>query len=385
MAKFVRHERNFDKHEGIYLAIGQESGLLHTAFIHNTTRGPAAGGVRYVPYDGADSLFSDGLTQASTMTYKAALAGLWLGGGKFLIPFDKSVSRDVVFREHGQFVTSLNGSIFTASDMGVLPTDMAVVHQHTRYATTVPLTLGGNCSSGGLVGQGVVAAMHAALEWKGCGGIQDKSVAIMGAGKVAEGVLSAVLAKGAKRVIISDTDLQRITMLSNTYGDQPVEFRHVSPLDMTVLSEDVDVLSPCAFSGCLNPITIPSVKAKVIAGGANAPLLDRWRDAILLEKKGVLVVPDFIANRMGLVAADVESAGKMVNDPEIFKHCDIDQHDGIHQTTLRVLDKAKADGLTPTEAAIELAQSNMDQLHPIWPNRAIMIQRDLVLNGWCNN
>ncbi len=402
----------FMNHKAVFMAVGKDTGLLHTGFIHSTNRGPAAGGVKRFAYDSVGALVQDGLQQSVSSSLKAAHAGLWVGGGKILIPLlpsdmscvfvnpttldgdalpmdacavaagGRKASNTKVFEEHAAFINGLQGCMISARDMGVTVEDMNIVAQHTPFCTWASCNA---AAQGQLVGQGVAAAMEAALAWAGEGGLTDKRVAVMGAGHVAKGVIQAVLERGAKEVEVTDTNAQRIAELNQIYGGQRVLARVVPAWDMSILTADVDVLSPCAFSGAINPLTVPSVRARFIVGGANHTLLDPIRDSKALAQRGVTCVPDHISNRLALVSSNVRQAGILMNDPEIWKHLDPKYPLSIPTTVKNVLTLAKEEGCTPAEASVRLTQDALKQMHPIWPGRSEMIIKDLICDGWANN
>jgi len=201
--ELARDRVDYQRHEGIFLEIGRQSDCLLGAFVHNTTRGQAAGGVRYWSYDRFADYLNDGIRLAKGMTHKNALAGLWWGGGKGVVARpenwrDPEVRR-VVFREYGDFISSLQGCYVTAEDVGADTSDMYQVLTGTRFTTCIPVETGGSGNPSVPTARGVVTGMEAALDYRGMGTLQDKTVAVMGTGHVGVPLIRFLLEKGVQR------------------------------------------------------------------------------------------------------------------------------------------------------------------------------------------
>jgi len=405
----IEDQRDYDNHEAIFLEVGRDSRALHSVFLHNTTRGPGAGGARCTHYRAMEDYVKDGLRLSQSMSHKAALAGVWWGGGGSLVSLpdprhttaattapaasavaaataaDRTADRTALFRDHARFVTSLQGCFITGKDLGVVAADMEVVHRYTRFLMNAPPAVGGSGESSSYTGRGVVAAADTAARRAGLPGLRGLSLAVMGAGRVAQSVVAAALEAGISHVVMADPNAEAVAAARALFTDGRVEVRHVHRTDVSILSEPVDVLAPCATGGVLNPMTIPAVKARFVVGGANNTLLDPARDAVLLANRGVTVVPDFVCNRMALIVAAAETEGHLINDPLLLRHLDAGYEDGIAATTQRVLARAEAEGVTTTYAARLLAGEALQQPHPLSPNRARNIVLSLVQQGWVNN
>ncbi len=340
------------------------------------------------------------------MGRKNSLAGLHWGGGKAIVasgPRSYLEHRQRTFEEFGSFITSLQGCYITAKDMGVTKTDMATIFSRTRFSTCIPTEFGGSGDPSYRTGVGVVCGMEAAVDWARSVGqfpkpaaadadprdspIKGLRVAVMGAGKVAASAISTMVNKGVKSIIVSETNLETLEEMKQFYHESPVPvtFRQVSPTDVSILAEDVDIVSPCAVGGILNPLTIPSITAKFVVGGANNQLLDSSRDGALLSRRGTIYVPDFLCNRMGIVNCANEDAGNMINDPAIMRHLDKEYPEGVYQKTLQVLNRSVKEGITSNEAAEAIADEMMKSSHPIWPGRSQHIIRSLVQHAWAAN
>lgn len=381
-------ESGYAGHEAVFLAIGPETGALFGAFVHSTTRGMAQGGLRHVPYDTIAAFLRDGLRLSRAMARKSALAGLWWGGGKGLIarqPGDAwrdRTYRDRLYREYGQFVTSLRGCFVVAEDAGTNVDDMAAVFHSTRFATCIPPAVGGSGNPSVVTARGVVVAMEAALDHLGLGALAGKRVAIEGLGNVGGPMAGFLLEHGVAAIVAADIAPERVEAVRQRHAGQPVEVRLVKPGNHDVLAEPCDIVAPSGLGGILNPDTIPRIQAPIVCGAANNQLDDETRDAAALRDRGITFVPDFVCNRMGIVNCANEQYGYPIPDPAIERHLGREWEHGIYQATRRVLTLAATRGITTNEAATTLADDLAREPHPIWPNRGQQIVRTLVDGGW---
>jgi glutamate dehydrogenase/leucine dehydrogenase len=380
--------RDHDRHEGIFFEVGRGTGALHTAFVHRTCRGQAAGGVRHWPYQRMEDLMRDGLRLSQGMTRKNALAGLWWGGGKGVIarqsdkPHGDPDYRRTLYAEYGKFVSSIAGCYVTAEDAGTTPPDMAVVFAHTRHTTCIPADLGGSGNPSEPTAKGVVCAMEGALDFVGLGTLEGKTIAMEGAGNVAGFMIDELLARGVARIVASEISRPRVEQLTSRKHDARLEIRPVEPGDLSIFDQPCDVFAPNALGGSLNPETIPRLKAKIVCGAANNQLLDDRRDARALGERGIVYVPDFLCNRMGIVNCANEQYGRVPDDPAIERHLGRDWENSVFVITQRVLRRASDEKITPAEAARALADELSLRDHPIWPHRARDIMWGLVKSGW---
>lgn len=375
-------------HEAVLLGVGEESRTLFGVFVHQTCRGQAQGGVRHWHYDSVRDFLRDGLRLSLGMGRKCALAGLWWGGGKAIIarrPDDAwqvPGFRRLVYREFAAFVSSLRGCYVTAEDAGTSPEDMAVVQRYTRFVTCIPPSLGGSGNPSPMTARGVVCAMEAALAFGEAGPLAGRTVAMQGAGNVGSAMIEQLLEKGVARIVVAEPSAERRAALVERHPDAPLELRAPEPGDERILAEPCDVLAPNALGGVLGPESIARVRARVVCGAANNPLVDDERDARLLAERGILYVPDFVANRMGIVQCANEHAGTLERDPEIWRHLDGEREDSIQAITRRVLAEAQQHGTTPIAAANRLADQQAQEPHPIWGHRARRILDSLIEGSW---
>jgi len=373
---FANDPRDFRRHRAVFLEVGRETEALFGVFIHDTRRGQAQGGVRHLPYSSVEGFLRDGLRLSLGMGRKCALAGLWWGGGKAVIARRRDSSwadagyRRALYAEFGRFVTSLRGCYVTAEDAGTTPLDMAEIYRHTRFVTCAPPEVGGSGNPASMTARGVVHAMEAALEFRGTPGLAGRRVAMQGGGNVASFMIEELVRRGVAGVVVSEISPALVDARRDHFAGAPVEIRLVDAGDSSILAEPCDVLAPNALGGVLGEKTIPDIRAGVVCGAANNQLVDELRDAAALEARGITLVPDYVANRLGIVACCNEHAGSIPDDPEVERHLAMDDKGSIYRTTLAVLEHARRHNLTPIAAANTLADRRTHELHPLWPHRA---------------
>ena len=382
--------RDFDRHEGIFLEVAPDTGALLAAFVHRTCRGQGSGGLRFWAYDTMEDFLRDGLRLARGMTHKNALAGIWWGGGKGVIArgtgrSDDPAARKRLFEEYGAFVSSLCGCYVTAEDVGTFPADIATVFSASRFVTCIPPALGGSGNPSAPTARGVVRGMEAALAHLGLGTLEGKSVAVQGLGHVGDALIGFLAERGVRRVVGSDVSADRVTALVEKTEGHPsleLDLRVVERGDDSILAAEADVLAPCATGGILGPRTIPQIRAKVVCGAANNQLEDPERDDLALAEHGILYLPDFLVNRMGIVNCADEAFGSLPHDPRIEAHLGDAWENSIYNLSLAVLDQAKASGKTPARVALDLAEARSFELHPLWGHRGAQIVASLAGGGW---
>jgi len=381
-------ERDYLRHEALFLQVGPSTGALYGAFVHRTMRGQGAGGIRFWPYERLETFLRDGLRLSVGMSRKSALADLWWGGGKGVIvrPVDddwREVDfRGRLYREYGAFISSLRGCYVAAEDVGTTPDDMAEIYRATRFTTCVPAGVGGSGNPSEATARGVASAIEAALEFTGLGGLDGCRVAIQGAGNVASNLVTHLLERRVGSVVVTDISAERCECLRARHGADPVEIRLVERDDLSIFAEPCDVLSPNALGGVLDAETIPMLRASIICGGANNQLLDDRRDDALIARRDIVFVPDFVANRMGIVNCSNEQYGRIPADPAIERHFDRRWESSIFAVTRRILERSRDEGVTTSQAAKALADEAIEQSHPIWGHRGWQIIERLITDGW---
>ncbi|MDP9070807.1 MAG: valine dehydrogenase [Actinomycetota bacterium] len=324
------------------------TGLRAIVAIHSTRLGPALGGTRFFPYRSEDDALEDVLRLARGMTYKAAVAGLDLGGGKAVIIGDPATDKtEALLRAYGRFVDSLGGRYITAEDVGTTQPDMDVIRRETTQVTGVSRYLGGSGDPSAATAYGVLHAMKAVARhlW-GTTVLQDRHVVVSGVGKVGYH-LARHLVEERARVTVSDVSPAALDRAATELGVEvaPVEKAH---------AVECDVFSPCALGGALHAGTIAELRCAAVVGCANNQLADR-ACVQLLEEAGVLYAPDYVVNAGGVINIAEELRGyhrqrAYANVRRIF------------DTTAAVLAAAQTGKITTTVAADRMAERRMDQL-----------------------
>lgn len=389
IASYLQNESNdFEQHEGIFFQLSSKYDTLFGAFIHRTNRGQGQGGLRYWPYVTMFDFLFDGLRLSKGMTHKNSLAGLWWGGGKGIMvynpehyKFDKQI-REFLYKEYGEFITSLNGAYITAEDVGTSESDMAQVFSTTRFTSCIPKVYGGSGNPSSPTASGVRAGMEAAIEYIGEGTLEGKTVAVQGLGHVATPLINFLFEKGVGKVVACDIFPEVVESAKEEFKDNNFEARLVDKSDSSILEEECDILAPCATGAILNSESIPQIKAKIICGASNNQLENPAIHDKELMDRGILYVPDFLINRMGIVNCADEQAGYVNNDPIVERHLSKNWEHSIHKTTLEVLQNSKDTGTPPGAVAVELADKLSHDNHPIYGHRTQLIINSLIQNKW---
>jgi len=338
---------SFDNHEQIVFCNDKDTGLKAIIGIHNTVLGPALGGTRMWNYNNEWEALNDVLRLSRGMTFKSAITGLNLGGGKAVIIGDaKTQKTPELMKKFGEFVHSLSGKYITAEDVGMTTADMDLVREVTPYVTGISESKGGAGNPSPITAYGVFMGMKAAAKFKfGSEILEDKSVFVQGIGHVGEALVEHLLNEGA-RVTISDINQERLEAVKSKY-------------DVTIYngqdlySEDMDIYAPCALGATINDDTIFKLKAKIIAGAANNQLAIEDKHSNQLQERGIVYAPDFLINAGGIinVYAELENYDKQ----EIVR-----KTENIYNTTLEILERAKANQVTPNVAALSIAKERIE-------------------------
>ncbi len=385
---FINDKRDFIEHEGWFCKISDEYDMLLGAFIHRTNRGQAAGGVRYWSYDTIEDYFRDGLRLGAGMTFKNALAGLWWGGGKGVIAhnpeFDKMNPeiRKKIYHEYGLFMSTLNGCYVTAEDVGTSVEDMANVFSGTRFTTCIPQEFGGSGNPSAPTAKGIISGMEAALEFLSKGDLEGKMVAVQGLGHVGEPLIQFLFDRNVKKVIGTDINPDHINSAKKKFSGKNLDCRLVEKEDLSIFSEECDIFSPNATGAILNQKTIPMLKAKIVCGAANNQLEDMKRDGNAIHDLGIVYVPDFLTNRMGIVTCANEQYGHINNDPMIENHFSREWEHSIFNVAKRVLLESKEKNIPTADIALKMADKLSRENHPIFGHRGKEIIKSLVENKW---
>ena len=335
-------------HEQVVFCRNDDVGLRAIIAIHDTTLGPALGGLRLYPYKSEDEALRDVLRLSRGMTYKAAVAGLDLGGGKAVIIGDPSIKSEGLFRAFGRHVASLGGRYITAEDMNTTVEDMSFIRRETPHVTGAPQHLGGSGDPSPVTAWGVYHGIRACLEVVfGSPDPRGRKVAIQGVGNVGYN-LARYLSEAGAELYYADINGRNIERVLSEFGGTVVDGDDWYGLD-------VDVLAPCAVGGIINRHTVPQVVAPIIAGGANNVLDDEAVDGAALSEKGTVYAPDYVINAGGLINVYSELKGL----PASYA---MDSAANIFNTVKTILDKASAEGLSTIEASNRVAEERIETM-----------------------
>jgi leucine dehydrogenase len=338
---------SFDNHEQIVFCNDKDTGLKAIIGIHNTVLGPALGGTRMWNYNNEWEALNDALRLSRGMTFKSAITGLNLGGGKAVIIGDaKTQKTPELMKKFGEFVHSLSGKYITAEDVGMTTADMDLVREVTPYVTGISESKGGAGNPSPITAYGVFMGMKAAAKFKyGSDVLEDKNVFVQGIGHVGESLVEHLTNEGAK-VTIADINQERLEEVQSKY-------------DVTIYrgediySEPMDIYAPCALGATINDDTIHKLRADIIAGAANNQLADEIKHGKLLQDNNILYAPDFLINAGGIinVYAELENYDRQ----EIMR-----KTENIYNTTLEILDRAKVNNVTTNVAAMNIAKERIE-------------------------
>ena len=345
-------------HEQLVMCNDNSAGYRGIVAIHSTTLGPALGGTRFWQYASDEEAIVDALRLARGMTYKNAVAGLNLGGGKSVIIGDnRTTDREMIFRAHGRFVESLGGRYITAEDVGTSTADMDFVHMETKNVSGLA---GRSGDPSPVTAHGVFRAIQAsAKERWGSDDLSTKTVSVQGCGHVGYYLAKELHEAGAK-LVVTDIDQERVKHVATEFGA-----RAVAPDD--IYGVQADIFAPCALGGIINDKSIPQLKVDIVCGAANNVLLEE-RHGDLLEQKKILYTPDYVANAGGVINVYSELAGW--SSARAFRKAD-----EIYDTVLRVFQIARTDSVPTYVAADRLAEQriravgSMVKTWPQWPNK----------------
>lgn len=333
---------DFDNHEQVVYCSDDASGLKAIIAVHSTALGPAAGGCRFWDYASDETALKDVLRLSKGMTYKNAMAGLKLGGGKGVIIGDpKKLKSDVLFKAFGKAVNNLNGRYYTAEDVNITTGDMAIVNQSTEFVSGLE---GKSGNPGPFTALGTFLGIKAAVKFKlNRDDLAGIKVAVQGLGSVGYSLCEKLHSVGAELIV---TDINQDTL-----------DRAAAELNATIVGldeiyhQDVDVFSPCALGASINDDSIAQMKAVIIAGCANNQLAEARHDKVLLEK-GILYAPDYVINAGGIINVALEiypepycadSATKLVEN--------------IYHTLMTVFETAASNNMPTGFIADEMARN----------------------------
>ncbi|WP_025743619.1 Glu/Leu/Phe/Val dehydrogenase dimerization domain-containing protein [Aquimarina pacifica] len=337
---------SFDDHEQIVFCHDKDTGLKAIIGVHNTILGPALGGTRMYNYATEWDALNDVLRLSRGMTYKAAITGLNLGGGKAVIIGEPSkIKTPELMKRFGKFVHTLGGTYYTAEDVGMETSDMDTIREVTPYVTGISEANGGAGNPSPVTAYGVYMGMKAATKFAfGNNDLKGKRILIEGIGHVGEELVRLTSKEGAD-VVISDINQERLEKVAKAYGATIYRGNNL-------YAEAADIYAPCALGATINDKTIDDLKIKVIAGAANNQLSNEEIHGAKLQNKGIVYAPDFLINAGGIINVFAEIEG--YNRDHI-----ISKTENIYDTTLDILNKAKATNMTTNASALSIAEDRI--------------------------
>lgn len=331
------------KHEQLVFWSEPDLGYRGIIAIHDTTMGPALGGTRFWDYKTEEAAIIDALRLSRGMTYKAAVAGLNLGGGKSVIWGDnRTPDREMIFRAHGRAVESLQGRYITAEDVGTSPDDMEFVHMETEHVVGM---LGRSGDPSPVTAYGAYKGIKACAAAKyGDDSLVGKHIAVQGIGHVGYFLCEDLAAEGAQ-LTVTDIDEERVQRVVDEFGATAVDAD-------AIYDVDADVFAPCALGAVVNDETIERFNFDIIAGAANNVLAKGDKHGTALHEKDILYAPDYVINAGGLINV----YGEMFDWTAEWSKRKAGE---IYGTLLRIFDRAKSDGVPTSIAADRVAETRI--------------------------
>lgn len=338
----------YDRHERVVHVQDARTGLRAIIALHSTALGPAAGGCRLWSYENAESALTDALRLSRGMSYKNALAGLKMGGGKAVImgPIPDE-QRDDAFVAFGRAVDSLGGVYVTAEDAGVGVRDMKVAATQTKYVSGISAEEGPGGDPSPYTARGVRRAIEAVAKHTfAASSLEGLKIAVQGTGGVGGNLCKELSERGAK-LIVADIDNERVDRICDVYSAERADVH-------SVLLADVDIISPCALGGALTEDIVNKLSAKAVVGGANNQLAND-KVGTALFNRGIAYAPDYLVNSGGIIVAANEYFGTSTQD-----HVDA-EIDKIYGRTIDVLHRSKFSHVPTNQIADHMAQQKIDE------------------------
>lgn len=339
-------------HEQVVFCNDKASGLKAIIAVHNTVLGPSLGGTRMWPYQNEAEALKDVLRLSRGMTYKSAISGLNLGGGKAVIIGDPRKNKsEAMMRRFGQFVDGLAGKYITAEDVGISTRDIEFVAEETDHVAGLPESRDGGGDPSPVTAYGVYMGMKAAVKTAyGTDSLEGKRVLVQGVGSVGFHLVKYLIEEGA-HVAIADIYEDRIEAVVKEFKVEVIDVKDVYTYQM-------DVYAPCAMGATLNDESLEKLTCKVIAGAANNQLEDENRHADLLIDKNIVYAPDFLINAGGIINCYSEVIG--YNKEDAYR-----KTANIYDVTLAVLKTAQSENVASNKVALRMAQDRIDAMAAI--------------------
>lgn len=342
------------EHEQVVFCQDKKTGLKSIIALHNTVLGPALGGTRFYNYKNEADAIKDVLRLSRGMTYKNAISGINLGGGKAVIIGDpKKLSSEFLWRRYGKFINSLNGKYYTAEDVGTSIENMEYVHLETEYVAGKPAYLGGGGDPSPFTAYGVYLGMKAAVKKKtGRDSLQGHKILVEGIGHVGSELVKH-LSKENAEVYITDINKERLKEIAAQYKCKIAE-------PDKALDLDIDIYAPCALGASLNNKNIERLNCMIVAGAANNQLENEDIHADMLKDRDILYAPDFLINAGGVINCYAEAQMSPYN-----KDYAINLTESIYDRTLALFNRAEDLDINTHEAAYHLAKERIDSIAAI--------------------
>ena len=333
-------------HEQVVFVADPGSGLRAVIAIHSTALGPSLGGIRFWSYPREEDAVTDALRLSEAMSLKASMAGLDQGGGKAVVLLDApdAPHPEPLLRALGRAIHELGGRYLAAEDVGATQHDMDVIALETPWVTGVDPAAGGSGDPSPVTAVGVMAAMRAVFEvLDGDSSLGDRRVAIQGAGHVGRHLAVDLVAAGAE-VVLADVNEERAREAAEAAGAEVVAAAEV-------LTQECDVLAPCALGAVLDEQTVPQLRCRAVCGAANNQLADESIDD-LLAARGILYTPDFVANAGGIINIAAEFTG-------YSQERALTRALGIEERTRELLQRSRTEGKPPGRVATAMARERI--------------------------
>ena len=340
----------FEGHEGVHAFSDEKTGLKCIIAVHSTARGPAAGGCRMWAYPDAEAALTDALRLSRAMSYKNAMADLELGGGKAVIIGDSRRQKTpALFEAFGRAVEDVAGKYWTAEDVGVSPSDLMHARKHTRYVAGLEGHPGASGDPSPVTAEGIFRGIRLSVKRRLNRDLDGVTVAIQGVGHVGAYLAEKLHAAGAK-LIITDVNEDALRQVAGATGAKVMT-------PGAIFDAEAEVFAPCALGGAINADTLPRLRAKVVAGGANNQLADPEVGRALFEH-GILYAPDYVINGGGIinVAGEIRAIARgEAFDPDWVET----KLARLMQTLDEVMDRSRVESRPTHEVANEMAKARI--------------------------
>ncbi|WP_373520265.1 Glu/Leu/Phe/Val dehydrogenase [Aquiflexum sp.] len=336
-------------HEQLVICYDAPTGLKAIIGIHNTVLGPAVGGTRMWNYASEAEAITDVLRLSRGMTFKAAISGLNIGGGKAVIIGDPKLKNEAFLRRFGRFIDSLGGRYVTAEDVNMKTSDMEYIAMETKYVTGLPEVKGGGGDPSPVTAYGTYLGMKSAAKKAfGSDSLTGKKIAVQGIGQVGKYLVDHLIKERAE-VFITDIFEDKLKQVAKETGATVVDSKVIYDIDM-------DIYAPCALGATINDQTIERLKCQVIAGAANNQLENEEKHGKILLEKGITYAPDFLINAGGLINVYAEFVGGY-NREQAYTHTE-----KIYDICTAILDKSEKENIPAQQAAIEMAWNRIQAM-----------------------